>query len=1196
MSRSRASSKTDPSYISPNASPRSTSAEEIKARSRANTMSPFEELKWGGLSPRTRLSKNNALSAQIIIDVMRCLDETKVASIRRYFMKHEDHAVDINQFVRIMLKNLDNFQEKRNAMYDAVDKKDEEDEEISTFDLVSNLRELFDEIDINGDKKVEWDEFTAFIVEKASLTSYIGLNALTRFEEILKDPGAKTIQTQPIENAFFVQPLDVVAFYIEKEVTSESLFSASSSNAGGPCIKLYNVEDLTEVASLRNKDIRGAPTAYAYVGDHLTHHSSSVQGKLAVSCTDSSIVLWGLDQNKLHPFQVSARFPTPHTQCGLLWEPRYKLLYSASVAGLVHAWDVDTKKEITCMYGHNDMVMNLCDMKQLEAISSCSMDRNICVWDLHTGARRQKMEGHQKGVLSLTYNDDFKLLLSAGFEHDANVWSPFSPTVIFKLKGHKNSLVSIDSIEGTNQVVTADTDGTYKIWDLRNFQCVQTFSAEVDEMANLGLEDDSDNSQLTSFTLCQNRIEERVARLIGTTRRLHVFEQGIVNVDTGGADDLPIQAAIYNDVLSSIITTHGCSVKIWNALIGKLEKAYFDLTVNGSDITAIVLDNRKRKFIIGDHLGDIQIHNYQSGALMKVFDPHASQITSLKYIDELKYVVSVSWDGAIVVHDEDPPDHGVVVRTMDVAHTHRGDISCAAVSYNLTLLATGAADKTVRIWDTETGKIEAKLEFEHEINEIVFLHPYPLIVIADSAGIVWVYGVRGSIFKYHCPLHFCHFYKHEGENDYMASDSENSKVMQRKQAVSSKVKRRFSLEEHRTLTPVLCLDWDNESRLYTGGDRGQVACWDFTEVIKTLNVAPAGHAKEEVEKKSKKKTKLSHSNSSNGQNTSPKDIEYHLPSLNEEIVKFEWSVAAHTDSVSSIQFIPSPASILSSSHDHTVRIWGVEGDRKGKRIGSLLQELRGEQKHPQWLFNIDVEKIEKFRNEKTRDIIKTNEEFKQNTSVNKKKMMYEQKVQDFTDNGEGKERDSGDFDDNMNEDEASKYDEDAMERKRERKKKNDEFSYRVKTSTAGNRLTELQHGKNVGDSSPSSDINKASSMGYRSASDSEEELDFDRIGFEEFKREWAASLRSMPDEGNEKEGGKGNDDGTGRSKKAKDSHFSMASTKAIRKRANNKTKKAAFDLDVAIAQSKIRNEVRQHRGNVRADVQKLKERLKKYGF
>ena len=70
-------------------------------------MSPFEELKWCSLTPRTRLSKHNALTAQIIIDVMRCLDETKVANIRRYFMRHDNHAVNINEFVRIMLKNLD---------------------------------------------------------------------------------------------------------------------------------------------------------------------------------------------------------------------------------------------------------------------------------------------------------------------------------------------------------------------------------------------------------------------------------------------------------------------------------------------------------------------------------------------------------------------------------------------------------------------------------------------------------------------------------------------------------------------------------------------------------------------------------------------------------------------------------------------------------------------------------------------------------------------------------------------------------------------------------------------------------------------------------------------------------------------------------------------------------------------------------
>ena len=62
-------------------------------------------------------------------------------------------------------------------------------------------------------------------------------------------------------------------------------------------------------------------------------------------------------------------------------------------------------------------------------------------------------------------------------------------------------------------------------------------------------------------------------------------------------------------------------------------------------------------------------------------------------------------------------------------------------------------------------------------------------------------------------------------------------------------------------------------------------------------------------------------------------------------------------------------------HTITLSGFGCKGDERGKRIGSLLQELRGEQKHPQWLFNIDVEKIEKQRNKKTHDIIKVNEEF-----------------------------------------------------------------------------------------------------------------------------------------------------------------------------------------------------------------------------
>ena len=312
--------------------------------------------------------------------------------------------------------------------------------------------------------------------------------------------------------------------------------------------------------------------------------------------------------------------------------------------------------------------------------------------------------------------------------------------------------------------MTADTDGFCKIWDVRTFQCVQSynmdhgnnpsgegFSAQGGGVAE---EDDfqfTDHQKLYAFTTCHHRprhlSERSTDRLVGVSLRLNFFEQRPVNVDTGGADDLPVRCAMYNNVLCSILTAHGPSVKIWSALTGSLSRTFSHITRNGSDITAICMDDRQRKFIIGDHLGDIQVHNYQSGAFMKSFDPHLSQVSNLIYVDDVKQVVSSSWDGAIVIHDENPADHGQILRMMDTSNTHRGDVTCTAVSLEQQLIVTGAADKTVRVWDMTTGKVMAVLEFDYEVNNLCFLEPFPAIVVADTVGWLHIYGVRGSRFK-----------------------------------------------------------------------------------------------------------------------------------------------------------------------------------------------------------------------------------------------------------------------------------------------------------------------------------------------------------------------------------------------------------------------------------------------------------------
>ena len=122
--------------------------------------------------------------------------------------------------------------------------------------------------------------------------------------------------------------------------------------------------------------------------------------------------------------------------------------------------------------------------RSLDTIASASLDKNICIWDLYTNTCQQKLRGHRLGVVSLAYCPAQRLLVSAGFDHDALVWSPFSSTVVSKLKGHNSSLVKVCRMgdESSTELLTADVDGVFKIWDVRNFKCIQTFEGDLKKL------------------------------------------------------------------------------------------------------------------------------------------------------------------------------------------------------------------------------------------------------------------------------------------------------------------------------------------------------------------------------------------------------------------------------------------------------------------------------------------------------------------------------------------------------------------------------------------------------------------------------------------------------------------------------------------------------------------------------------------
>ena len=63
-----------------------------------------------------------------------------------------------------------------------------------------------------------------------------------------------------------------------------------------------------------------------------------------------------------------------------------------------------------------------------------------------------------------------------------------------------------------------------------------------------------------------------------------------------------------------------------------------------SDITSVCLDDRQRKFIAGEANGSVRVYNYANGAVMKSMVSHTREVSKLLYCNELKVVISCSWD------------------------------------------------------------------------------------------------------------------------------------------------------------------------------------------------------------------------------------------------------------------------------------------------------------------------------------------------------------------------------------------------------------------------------------------------------------------------------------------------------------------------------------------------------------------------
>jgi WD40 repeat protein/Ca2+-binding EF-hand superfamily protein len=683
------------------------------------------------------------------IDVMMALEGSSLHRLRRCFEDKQDtkgEGLDQQEFVDELLKLLKPLEKDK-------------------LNLVSDLIEVFEQIDINGDGSMEWAEFTAFCVEAGLLATHRIKVPLRyhyvenrRFQDTLTRGHVKSIEFIPetgqIGVADGAEP--VLRFYDDN-------------------MKLAGLVDLRVATRIINETLSDDSSTFINPDDLKARVNTfcwvPTLELIVVASTDLVMTFWEEDPNYRGRYRYQGRAKTDTMINKIIFEQCTQLLFTVGGheltkhntagkkqdrSGIITGWRLtftsmpgSTKQslgaESHCVLSgaHTTFVTDCISIPHLKYLITSSMDKkkNLCVWDMVEKKAKFTLQGHTRGCKQLAWAGDQRLLLSVGFEYEAYAWDvKTSRTPIMKLVGHRAPLMGIVTVNYTPLIraITADIKGNFKMWDIRKSTyntalCLQSWEPHDGNFTPLAM------------TANQNTRE-----VLAGGYKLRRFECRRKSTAT------PIpRSVLYNSANLTFAVALDKEIQIYDGQTGLLVNTHYDIC--DSEVTTMCLDTRQRKLIVGTHRGECLVFSYMTGALMKRFNSHSSDITGISYCHGDKCVITTSWDRSVQVCDEEPMGSGSMKLCPTlrlIENAHKTDIVAVTFDHELSLYATASTDAIIKVYDFQFSIVEApdidsfndnKIGHTAEITDISFVGGrIPALVTVDCVGIICIWAVRPS--------------------------------------------------------------------------------------------------------------------------------------------------------------------------------------------------------------------------------------------------------------------------------------------------------------------------------------------------------------------------------------------------------------------------------------------------------------------
>jgi WD40 repeat protein len=304
---------------------------------------------------------------------------------------------------------------------------------------------------------------------------------------------------------------------------------------------------------------------------------------------------------------------------------------------------------------------------------------------------RLVLRGHTGAVYSVALSADGERVLSGGNDQTARLWEVATGRQVCLFSGHRNAVTGVALSRDGRQALTGSTDGTARLWSTETGGVVRSFDHQGAVYSALFSPDDR-----TVLTLG-----------VGAPGRLWSAETGL---DRGRLEGtMPLFRAAFTADGQTVYTASAVSstVRAHRVSDGKA----FGVALTGRTAS---LSRDGRRLLACDGTQLARLLSLPGGALEGSYNS-ASKSASQVHCAALSPsggLVALGGEKDVVLWEAG----GKLVRRLE---GHSGPVYALSFSADGRRLASGSDDRTVRVWDVDTGRELARLgDFEGEVYSV----------------------------------------------------------------------------------------------------------------------------------------------------------------------------------------------------------------------------------------------------------------------------------------------------------------------------------------------------------------------------------------------------------------------------------------------------------------------------------------------